>query len=72
MPPLSIANIANAHVRPSRMTSATAPRSRCDTLFLLSDLLSFFDEPLSIVLKTNIKVIKLRMRIMPTGARNAA
>jgi hypothetical protein len=74
IPPLPMANIANAQVRPRSTMRVIAPRSRCDMLFLLSDFVSFLDveDPFNKVLKTNTNVMKLSMRIIPTGAKKAA
>ena len=65
-------NIANAHVNPRRTIKAIAPLSLCDMLLLLSDLVIFFDEPFNRTLNTNTKQIQLRIRMIPTGAKNAA
>lgn len=58
---------------PRRVTKTIAPFKRFVTLVLLSSLIAFVIlDPLAIIRKTRMNVVKLRIRIVPTGARNAA
>lgn len=71
IPAPSAAKIAKIHVSPNNITTLTAPLKR-EVVFERSDLVKILADTPHICFITNTKAMKLRIIIIPTGARNAA